>query len=155
MHMLHNMPNVVWFHTKLNLVALVWYMTLNIKLYLVTLACVCNDPCCFFIFCFFLVSSLFSFLWVFTCHFLFPSVPCQSPVPLPSPVLILLRCSLSVIILSTVFGLLFASQSLSDPRRQLLAVFHAIFLVAFIHMVSLTIFVQLSFVVFLRSFLVL
>ena len=32
--------------------------------------------------------------------------------------LIPLRCSLSVIILSSVFSLLFSSQSLSDPRRH-------------------------------------
>ena len=54
----------------------------------------------------------------FQCHFLFPSVLCQSPVPPPSPVLSLLRCFRSVIILSTAFSLLFSSQCLSDPRRH-------------------------------------
>ena len=65
-------------------------------------------------FCVFLVYSLFSF-HEFQSHFLFPSVPSVSSST-PSPVLILLRCLRSVIILSSVFSLPLSSHSLSDPQ---------------------------------------
>jgi len=42
----------------------------------------------------------------------------QSPVPPPSPMLILLRCLRSLIILSPEFSLLFSSQFLSATRRH-------------------------------------